>query len=103
MNGSEGGHLVDRESWHEYLEIDPEGDFVEAIGRQHSAEQAAKIIGEHMSDWKAGVKVRWVIARTKTDATEEEEKERKGSWSNEKAQSKSGKGERRWVKVGMYE
>lgn len=34
---------------------DPEGDFVEAIGRQHSAERAAKIIVEHMSDWK-GVK-----------------------------------------------
>lgn len=31
---------------------DPEGDFVEAIGRQHSAERAAKIIVEHMSDWK---------------------------------------------------
>ncbi len=32
--------------------LDPEGDFVEAIGRQHSAEKAAKIILEHMSDWK---------------------------------------------------
>ena len=37
---------------------DPDGDFVEAIGRQHSAEQAAKIIKEHMSDWKSGVKIR---------------------------------------------
>ena len=37
---------------------DPEGDFVEAIGRQHSAEAAAKIIKEHMGDWKNGVKVR---------------------------------------------
>lgn len=35
---------------------DPEGDFVEAIGRQHSAERAAKIIVEHMKDWKGGVK-----------------------------------------------
>lgn len=35
---------------------DPEGDFVEAIGRQHSAQNAAKIIVEHMSDWKGGVK-----------------------------------------------
>lgn len=34
---------------------DPEGDFVEAIGRQHSAERAAKIIVEHMKDWKEGV------------------------------------------------
>ena len=33
---------------------DPEGDFVEAIGRQHSAENAAKIIVDHMSDWKGG-------------------------------------------------
>lgn len=36
--------------------VDPEGDFVEAIGRQHSAEQAARIIREHMGDWKDGVK-----------------------------------------------
>ena len=35
---------------------DPDGDFVEAIGRQHSAERAAKIIVEHMGDWKGGVK-----------------------------------------------
>ena len=35
---------------------DPEGDFVEAIGRQHSAERAAKIIVEHMTDWEGGVK-----------------------------------------------
>ena len=35
---------------------DPEGDFVEAIGRQHSAEQAARIVREHMGDWKDGVK-----------------------------------------------
>ena len=33
---------------------DPDGDFVEAIGRQHSAEKAAKIIVDHMSDWKGG-------------------------------------------------
>ena len=32
--------------------LDPDGDFVEAIGRQHSAENAAKIIVDHMSDWK---------------------------------------------------
>jgi protein SCO1 len=31
---------------------DPEGDFVEAIGRQHSAEAAAKIICDHVGDWK---------------------------------------------------
>jgi len=36
--------------------VDPEGDFVEAIGRQHSAEAAARIIKEHMRDWKGGAK-----------------------------------------------
>ena len=34
---------------------DPEGDFVEAIGRTHSAEKAARIISEHMSDWKGKI------------------------------------------------
>lgn len=32
--------------------LDPEGDFVEAIGRQHSAARAAKIIAEHVGDWR---------------------------------------------------
>lgn len=36
---------------------DPEGDFIEAIGRQHSAEKAARIIKEHMSDWRDGKKL----------------------------------------------
>ncbi|CAD6446123.1 32842bd1-5ffd-43e4-bdae-be39f8ed4b5e [Sclerotinia trifoliorum] len=43
-------YLVDH-SIYFYL-MDPEGDFVEAIGRQHSPEQAAGIIGEHIGDWK---------------------------------------------------
>jgi len=43
-------YLVDH-SIYFYL-MDPEGDFVEAIGRQHSPEQAAKIILEHVGDWK---------------------------------------------------
>lgn len=34
------------------LVVDPEGDFVEAIGRQHSAGRAAKIIAEHVGDWR---------------------------------------------------
>lgn len=34
---------------------DPEGDFVEAIGRQHTAEQGAKIISDHMGDWKGRI------------------------------------------------
>ncbi|TVY81054.1 Protein SCO1 [Lachnellula suecica] len=43
-------YLVDH-SIYFYL-MDPEGDFVEAIGRQHSPEQAAEIIGGHVGDWK---------------------------------------------------
>ncbi len=36
---------------------DPDGDFVECLGRQHTPESAAKIIREHMSDWRDGKKV----------------------------------------------
>jgi protein SCO1/2 len=43
-------YLVDH-SIYFYL-MDPEGDFVEAIGRQHSPEAAAKIILEHIGDWR---------------------------------------------------
>ncbi|KAI9675060.1 MAG: Cu-binding protein [Caeruleum heppii] len=43
-------YLVDH-SIYFYL-MDPEGDFVEAIGRQHSASRAGKIITEHIGDWK---------------------------------------------------
>ena len=32
--------------------IDPEGDFVECIGRQHRARDGAKIIIDHIKDWK---------------------------------------------------
>ena len=28
---------------------------MEAIGRQHTAEQAAKVIMDHMSDWKGQI------------------------------------------------
>ncbi|CAG8981681.1 hypothetical protein HYALB_00006553 [Hymenoscyphus albidus] len=45
-------YLVDH-SIYFYL-MDPEGDFVEAIGRQHSPEQAARIILDHVGDWKVG-------------------------------------------------
>jgi len=34
------------------LGADPEGDFVEAIGRNFTSEQAAKVISDHISDWK---------------------------------------------------
>lgn len=43
-------YLVDH-SIYFYL-MDPEGDFVEALGRQHSPEQAAKLILDHMKDWR---------------------------------------------------
>lgn len=44
-------YLVDH-SIYFYL-MDPEGDFVECIGRQHTAEQGAQLIADHISDWKA--------------------------------------------------
>lgn len=43
-------YLVDH-SIYFYL-MDPEGDFVEALGRQHSPDQAAKVILGHMKDWR---------------------------------------------------
>ncbi|KAK3392973.1 SCO1/SenC-domain-containing protein [Podospora didyma] len=42
-------YLVDH-SIYFYL-MDPEGDFVEALGREHSPDQAAKAILGHMKDW----------------------------------------------------
>jgi len=47
-------YLVDH-SIYFYL-MDPEGDFVEALGRQHTPEQAAKVITSHINDWKKPVK-----------------------------------------------
>lgn len=43
-------YLVDH-SIYFYL-MDPEGDFVEALGRQHSPEQGAQLILDHMKDWR---------------------------------------------------
>ncbi|KAK0729951.1 SCO1/SenC-domain-containing protein [Lasiosphaeris hirsuta] len=43
-------YLVDH-SIYFYL-MDPQGDFVEALGRQHSPEQAARIIIQHVKDSK---------------------------------------------------
>jgi protein SCO1/2 len=43
-------YLVDH-SIYFYL-MDPEGDFVEALGRQHGPEEAAKVIVDHMKDWR---------------------------------------------------
>lgn len=38
------------------LQLDPEGDFVEALGKQHTSEQAAKLINDHIGDWKGPLK-----------------------------------------------
>ncbi|TPX13941.1 uncharacterized protein E0L32_005641 [Thyridium curvatum] len=47
-------YLVDH-SIYFYL-MDPEGDFVEALGRQHSPDQAAKVIVDHIKDYKGTLK-----------------------------------------------
>lgn len=46
-------YLVDH-SIYFYL-MDPDGDFVEAIGRQHTAEAGAEVISMHMKDWKGQI------------------------------------------------
>lgn len=43
-------YLVDH-SIYFYL-MDPDGDFVEALGRQHSPDEGAQLILGHMKDWK---------------------------------------------------
>ncbi|KAH7381622.1 SCO1/SenC-domain-containing protein [Pyrenochaeta sp. MPI-SDFR-AT-0127] len=52
-------YLVDH-SIYFYL-MDPEGDFVEAIGRNFTADQAAKVITDHIKDWEKPLKreTRW--------------------------------------------
>ncbi|KAH7126690.1 mitochondrial metallochaperone Sco1 [Dendryphion nanum] len=47
-------YLVDH-SIYFYL-MDPEGDFVEAIGRNFTADQAAKVISDHIKDWDKPLK-----------------------------------------------
>ena len=46
-------YLVDH-SIYFYL-MDPEGDFVEAIGRNFTVEAAGRVIGEHVGDWKGRI------------------------------------------------
>jgi protein SCO1/2 len=36
-------------------DTDPEGDFVEAIGRNFTVEAAAKIINNHVADWRGKI------------------------------------------------
>jgi hypothetical protein len=39
-----------------FFDTDPQGDFVEALGRQHTPEQAANMIEQHVKDWKGDLK-----------------------------------------------
>lgn len=47
-------YLVDH-SIYFYL-MDPEGDFVEALGRQHSPQEGAEVITGHIKNWKGELK-----------------------------------------------
>jgi protein SCO1 len=49
-------YLVDH-SIYFYL-MDPDGDFVEALGRQHSPDAAAEVILGHMKDWRGSLKAK---------------------------------------------
>ncbi|KAK5163392.1 Cu-binding protein [Saxophila tyrrhenica] len=46
-------YLVDH-SIYFYL-MDPEGDFVEAIGRNFTVDAASRVIGDHVADWKGRI------------------------------------------------
>ncbi|KAL9621725.1 MAG: hypothetical protein Q9160_003843 [Pyrenula sp. 1 TL-2023] len=50
LKPGEEDYLVDHSIY--FYVMDPEGDFVECIGRQNSAEEAAKIILQHVRDWQ---------------------------------------------------
>ena len=43
-------YLVDHSIY--FYVMDPDGNFVEALGRQHSPDESASIILRHMKDWK---------------------------------------------------
>ncbi|KAL9114274.1 MAG: hypothetical protein Q9227_001696 [Pyrenula ochraceoflavens] len=50
LKPGEEDYLVDHSIY--FYVMDPEGDFVECIGRQDSAETAANILLSHVNDWK---------------------------------------------------
>lgn len=50
LKPGEEDYLVDHSIY--FYVMDPEGDFVECIGRQDTPESAAKIVLEHIKDWK---------------------------------------------------
>lgn len=37
------------------VDADPEGDFVEAIGRNFTVDAAAKVINDHIADWRGKI------------------------------------------------
>ncbi|KAI9733415.1 MAG: Cu-binding protein [Cirrosporium novae-zelandiae] len=43
-------YLVDHSIYFYFM--DPDGDFVEAVGRQHTAERGAQIMIDHIKDWR---------------------------------------------------
>lgn len=50
LKPGEEDYLVDHSIY--FYVMDPEGDFVECIGRQDTPESAAAIILEHIKDWR---------------------------------------------------
>lgn len=50
LKPGEEDYLVDHSIY--FYVMDPEGDFVECIGRQDTPESAAGIVLEHIKDWK---------------------------------------------------
>lgn len=50
LKPGEEDYLVDHSIY--FYVMDPEGDFVECIGRQDTPESAAGIILEHIKDWR---------------------------------------------------
>ena len=55
LQAGEEDYLVDHSIY--FYVMDPEGDFVECIGRQDTPESAAAIVLEHVRDWKREGKV----------------------------------------------
>ena len=54
LQPGEEDYLVDHSIY--FYVMDPEGDFVECIGRQDTPESAADIVLQHFKDWKSDKK-----------------------------------------------
>jgi protein SCO1 len=48
-------YLVDHSIY--FYIMDPDGDFVEVLGRQHSPDEGAKIILDHINQWRGSWKM----------------------------------------------